>query len=80
MTLANAEFKSVTTKELGIGQFLDMQSRLHLEGADVDAVLSFEQIVSLAKLEPPVARNAQDQPTSLFLQDEVHERETLLLQ
>ena len=70
VTLANAEFKAVTMKEVSIGQHLDMQSRLHLEGADVDAVLSFDQIVGLARIEPPVARNAQDHPTSLFPEDD----------
>ena len=77
VTLTNAEFNAVTEKEVSLGKYLDIVSKAHLESDNIDDVLSFEQVMDAAQIGAPATRNAQDQSTSLYVEDE--SKATLLL-
>jgi 4a-hydroxytetrahydrobiopterin dehydratase len=78
--LLNAEFSAVTTKEVQVGKYLDMVSEQTIN-KDVEDFLRLEQVVEAAKIDRPSLLNAQDEPTSLFLDDmQKTKREQLYLQ
>ena len=64
--LHNAEFNGVTTKEVGLGKYLDMVSKVTIN-QDCDEVLQLEQVAEKAHLERPSLTNDQNQRTSLYL-------------
>ena len=64
--LYNAEFEGVTTKEIGMGKYLDMVSTVTIN-QDVEDFLTLEQVAERANIDTPGVSNDQNQPTSLYL-------------
>ena len=64
--LHSLEFNGVTTKEVSMGRYLDLVSKVTLND-DVEDVLQLEQIAEKAQLDRPSLYNDQNQRTSLYL-------------
>ena len=73
MKLSNPEFSTVSTKEVSLGQYLDMVHQTSVKEAP-----SFEDIMDSAKLSENEGRNNQV-TTSLFLEDQIKASNTHLI-
>ena len=73
--LHNAEFNGMTEKELEIGQYLDTVSQATLN-ADIENVLSFDQVTQIAQVDVSALVNDQQEATSLFSLDAPRQAKT----
>ena len=64
--LHSSEFDGVTTKEVNMGRYLDLVSKVTVN-QDVEDVLQLEQVAEKAQLDRPSLHNDQNQRTSLYL-------------
>ena len=72
VTLHSAEFQGITQKEVNAGKYLNMVSEVNIRGnAADDDIMTFDEIVAIGKIEEPAIINNQDEPTSLYVKDEV---------
>ena len=65
VTLSNAEFGGVTSKEVQIGKYLDLVSRVTLH-QEVEEVLSADRVQAIADIEVPSLLNDQTEGTTLY--------------
>ena len=63
--LHNQEFSGVTSKEVEIGQYLNVVSKATLN-QDVDEVLAFDKVTQIAQIDVNSLVNNQSEATSLF--------------
>ncbi len=66
--LANAEFNSISTKEMQVAKYLDLLHSVKLPKEGEEELISFEQIYQLSNVDHTIesVRNKQSQPTSLL--------------
>ena len=72
--LSDPEFKSVSSKEVSLGQYLDMVHRTNIHD-----IPSFEDVMDSARLSEEVGRNDKGMVTSLFLEDQIKASNTRLI-
>ena len=77
VTLSNAEFGEISTKEVQVAQYLDMLHSVKVTNhLHINDYHSFDQIMDKSNVAVESQVNAQDQTTHLFL-DQVHHHNRL---